>query len=66
MTMHQNQRAVGEHEPVMVAWKAYKQTDDYANTLSWAGKHCEGELWAAFSTGFALAHQTAEERDGTR
>lgn len=56
--MQQNQRAVGENEPVMIAWKAYQQTDDYANTLSWAGKHCVGELWAAFSQGFYAGSDT--------
>lgn len=55
-----NQRAVGADEPVMIAWKAYQATDDYANVLSWAGKHCVGELWAAFSTGFDVATRTTE------
>ena len=27
---------VAEDDPLMVAWKAYKQTEDYANSYSWA------------------------------
>jgi hypothetical protein len=36
----------------MVAWTKHKKTDEYANTLNWAGKSNEGNLWAAFLAGF--------------
>lgn len=49
------ERAVGKDEPLMIAWTAYKKTAHYANLLVWAGKHCEGELWGAFSQGFLAA-----------
>jgi hypothetical protein len=50
--MQQDQRACSPDEPVMVAWRKFQGTDDYTNLLSWAGKHCVGELWGAFSQGF--------------
>lgn len=48
---------VPEDAPVMVAWTAYKETPDYANTKRWAvlPENVDGSLWAAFSTGFAAA-----------
>ena len=47
--------------PLMQAWTAYQQTDDYQNTLKWATKpeHTEGSLWAAFMTGFEMASRFA-------
>jgi hypothetical protein len=48
----QDQRAVGQDEPVMIAWNRHKATEDYANTLRWAGKANEGQLWACFAAGF--------------
>lgn len=42
--------------PVMVAWTAYKQTEEYANTLRWVNtEHSKGSLWAAFEQGFRAA-----------
>lgn len=45
---------VPENHPLMVAWNAYKLTEDYANTLRWAvrSEHTEGSLWAAFEQGW--------------
>lgn len=48
-------RAVGTDEPVMVAWVAFRATPEYANTLAWAGKANEGNLWACFLAGFTAA-----------
>lgn len=59
--MLQAQRAVGQHEPVMVAWNQHKGTDEYANTLNWAGKSNEGSLWATFLAGFNSGHETSAE-----
>ena len=52
---------VSADDPRMIAWTAYKATDDYANTLKWAlwphnderkQQYVEGSLWAAFIEGF--------------
>lgn len=45
---------VAKDAPLMIAWEAYKATEDYANTKRWATKpeHTEGSLWAAFMAGF--------------
>lgn len=53
--MEQVSRALGKDEPLMVAWEKYKTTDEYANTLKWAGKSNEGQLWAAFTQGWLAA-----------
>jgi hypothetical protein len=46
--------ALPSDDPVMLAWNAYKQTEDYANTLKWAvlREHTEGSLWGAFLSGW--------------
>lgn len=46
--------AVPKDHPLMVAWEAYKLTEDYANTKKWAVfyEHVEGSLWAAFERGW--------------
>ncbi len=43
--------------PLMVAWNAYKASDDYANSLKWAATpdYREGSMWAAFMAGFKAA-----------
>jgi hypothetical protein len=48
--------------PVMVAWEAYKLTDEYQNTRKWAlhERHVDGSLWAAFSEGFARSLSSRE------
>ena len=58
---HRCQTPVADDAPVMVAWKAYQQTDGYANTRRWAqtAEHVDGSLWAAFEHGFRAA-QNAE------
>jgi hypothetical protein len=45
----------------MVAWTAYKQTDDYANTRHWVKQEeaVDGSLWAAFERGWRLATERA-------
>jgi hypothetical protein len=44
---------VPNNHPVMLAWRAYQATPEYANTKKWAvhEKHIEGSLWAAFLAG---------------
>lgn len=53
------ERMVDAHEPLMVAWTAYKGTEEYANSRKWAlhEKHVDGSLWAAFEAGFAAARE---------
>ena len=46
---------VPDDHPLMVAWKAYQQTEDYANTKRWADTHTVGSLWAAFEQGWLAA-----------
>lgn len=46
---------VAENDPRMIAWKAYVETAEYANTFKWAGtteQNRQGSLWAAFIEGF--------------
>jgi len=53
--------AVSSDAPVMKAWEAYKQRDEFANTRRWAlhEKHVDGSLWAAFYHGFFAASVNA-------
>lgn len=48
------QAPVPKDHPLMIAWEAYKSSDDYRNTKRWAAhpEHIEGCLWAAFVSGF--------------
>lgn len=53
---------VPQDHPLMKAWNAYKATEDYSNTLHWAGEgkqFSEGSLWAAFMAGFDAATKRA-------
>lgn len=53
---------VPESHPLMVAWNAYKATDEYANTKKWAlhEQHVEGSLWAAFMAGFNASSERTQ------
>lgn len=57
---------VPEDHPLMVAWKAYKESPDYANTKKWAmhEEHTEGSLWAAFMAGFAAGEDPQGHEPG--
>lgn len=48
-------------DPRMIAWTAYKATEEFSSTRKWAGypQHVEGSLWAAFIEGFAAAASAA-------
>lgn len=43
--------------PLMLAWAAHKQTDNYANSKRWAAneQHLDGSLWALFDAGWNAA-----------
>lgn len=51
---------VSTASPLWLAWQAYKQSEDYANTVRWAAhpEHVEGALWAAFERGFSAQSPT--------
>lgn len=57
---------VPNDHPMMIAWQAYKTTDEYANTRKWAlhEAHVDGSLWAAFVAGFHAANAMAEDSHG--
>lgn len=49
-------RPVRDDEPLMIAWKKYKETDEFKNSEKWAQyvthPHIGGSLWAVFEAGF--------------
>lgn len=63
-----DQSPVPKDHPLMIAWEAYKLTEEYKNSLKWASTarvedhgdgsmtltypHKEGSLWGAFMEGF--------------
>jgi hypothetical protein len=54
-----DQVALSQDDPRMVAWTAYQQTEDYANSRRWAlhaeadaREYVDGSLWAAFLAGW--------------
>lgn len=55
MTHNDPQRLVRDDEPLMIAWKAHQKTDEFENTLQWAGKANMGQLWACFAAGWKAA-----------
>lgn len=55
--------------PVMLAWEAHKNTEEYTNSKRWAYSqaHLEGSLWALFFAGFragqiAVKHEITDEQ----
>jgi hypothetical protein len=61
MTDDQVQQAVAQDDPLMVSWKAYQQTDAFANSKKWAAheQHIMGSLWAVFENGFRAGENSA-------
>jgi hypothetical protein len=55
MTEHA-EAPVADDDPLMIAWKAYQETDDFKNSESWARHvvqpHLQGSLWGVFMAGF--------------
>lgn len=72
-------RQVGDDEPLMIAWKAFQATEEFANAKRWAQQlqvtvaygpevqvqhpHLEGSLWAMFMNGFLAGQRTTEGKD---
>ena len=58
-------RACAPDEPVMVAWREYQRSDDFANSLDWASRTkatteiVTGALWSAFLHGYRMAVERA-------
>ncbi len=50
--MNSVSQEVPKDAPVMKAWEAHTATDEFANTLMWAGKAQRGSLWQCFYAGF--------------
>jgi hypothetical protein len=53
--MNATTQATPDH-PMVVAWKAYQETDEYKNAKHWASqeKHLEGSLWVIFMQGWEI------------
>jgi len=53
--------AVPADHPMMLAWEAYRQTDEYRHSFKWASdvQHRPGSMWAAFVAGFNAATERA-------
>jgi hypothetical protein len=59
-----NATGLAKDDPRMIAWDAWTQTPEYANTLQWAahGEHRKGSLWAAFLQGYETGHPMTPEK----
>ena len=58
-------RMVGQDEPLMIAWNAYKATEEDANSRQWAEykAHLDGSLWAAFCAGYAACDDELRKQE---
>ena len=52
---------IPDDAPVMLAWKKYEASDEYANARKWAlhkeaddRQHVDGSLWNAFIEGYRM------------
>lgn len=61
--MSETMQAIPEDHPLALAWRAFKESDDFANAKRWAviEQHTDGALWHCFLKGFEagllLEHQ---------
>lgn len=57
-------QALPKDDPRIVAWQAYRLTEDYENTRRWALQeaHVDGSLWAAFIVGYTATRTSDTER----
>ncbi len=57
---------VPNDHPLMIAWKAHQETEDFKNSAHWAAhpEHLQGSLWALFMAGYRAgeAELKASER----
>lgn len=65
-----------DDDPIMIAWEAYRKTDEAKNSRKWAQKidieqdtggvaslthrHLDGALWAVFLAGYTACKSTNE------
>lgn len=57
---------VPENDPLMIAWNAYKETEEYANTKKRYGKlpqSADGSIWASFMAGFNAGRTPTEPKE---
>lgn len=52
--MSNTQAPLPKDDPRLIAWEKYKQTDEFKNTIRWAGVINVGSLWAAFLVGWTM------------
>lgn len=54
---------VPKSDPLMKAWEAFKQTDEYRNARMWAAdpNNLDGSLWAMYSQGYRDATARAAD-----
>lgn len=66
--MSETMAPVPKDDPLMRAWEAHKQTEDYANSKKWAAheQHVDGSLWALFSAGWAAGKDHERGLTGAR
>lgn len=68
-----------DDHPMMVAWRAFQATEDFANSKRWAEvvdlrietdslkmrhPHLDGSLWNIFMNGFLAGERSAETQEG--
>jgi len=48
------QMALPSDDPRIIAWEAYKKTEDFENAKKWAAykEHVDGSLWTLFIAGW--------------
>ena len=57
---------VPEDSSLMIRWKRYEKTEEYANTKKWAvhEEHTDGSLWAAYNQGWVDALKSIQNKAG--
>lgn len=56
-----------EGDPRLISWKAYQETEEFANTKEWLSKpqHVIGSLWAVYLQGYTDAQKGKGTHDST-
>jgi hypothetical protein len=54
---------IADNHPVMVAWNAFQETDDFKNSQKWAShpNNLQGSLWHMFFQGYQIASKHAAD-----
>jgi hypothetical protein len=58
-----NENKLPSYHPLIIAWNAYKEREEYAAIRTWAGKeqHVEGSLWDAFMCGWMAFREIRDD-----